>query len=51
MKIRLFAVAALAAASSLVALAPAQAAQVCYYVLVNVNGEDVVNQQGCQQVP
>lgn len=51
MKIRVFAVAALAAASSLIAFAPAQASGVCYYVLVNVNGEDVVNQTGCQDLP
>ena len=46
------AITALAAAASFAALVPqAHANEVCYDLNVNVQGEEVVNQAGCQDLP
>ena len=51
MKLRV-AITALAAVASFAASVPsAQASEACYSVQVNVNGSDVVNQAGCQDLP
>lgn len=51
MKVRI-AITVLAAAASLSALVPqAQAGELCYSVQATVNGQDVVNQAGCQDLP
>jgi hypothetical protein len=51
MRIRV-AITALAAAASLAALVPqAHASEVCYDLNVNVQGQELVNEAGCQQLP
>ena len=51
MKLRI-AITALAAAASFAALVPqAHASEVCYSIVANVNGQEVVNQAGCQDLP
>jgi hypothetical protein len=50
-KIRV-AITALAAAASFAALVPqAHANEVCYDLKVNVQGQELVNQAGCQDLP
>jgi hypothetical protein len=51
MKLRL-ALATLSAAAALVTVVPtAQASGICYDVQATVNGQDVVNEAGCQDLP
>lgn len=46
------AITALAAAASFAALVPqAHANEVCYDLNVNVQGQELVNQAGCQDLP
>jgi hypothetical protein len=53
MKLRAAVVAGMTALSSLALLVPQAHASgsVCYSVQVTVNGEDAVNQAGCQDLP
>ena len=52
MKVRAMVVTALTALGSLALLAPAaQAGEICYDVQVNVQGEAVVSEAGCQELP
>ena len=51
LKIRAAIVSVVAVISSLALVVPATAGSVCYDVQANVNGSEVVNEQGCQELP
>ena len=51
MTIRAAVVSAGVVIGSLALVAPATAGQVCYEVQATVNGSEVINEQGCQELP